>query len=209
MAASVDGGASLVHRMWAAAVGEYVCLIPTDTTAKIIFWSAQTSAPVVWRAMDNGECGFEVSKRFACSGALVTLADFDTVFKTEERFKQALPDPASMAGWTPQDASARIEEEPGSAERCGPDTDWECARIARGAANFEAAGEEAHFAITAFADRKAAQDACRKEKDWSAKYTKAQVPPRCPAPRATPTTATSGERTGSSSPCARARSSPR
>ncbi|WP_030689890.1 hypothetical protein [Streptomyces globisporus] len=103
--------------------------------------------------------------------------DFDTVFKTEERFKQALPDPASMAGWTPQGASARVEEEPKSAEQCGADTDWECARIARGDADFEAVGEEADFELTAFADKKAAQDACRKERTWSAKYTKAQVPP--------------------------------
>ncbi|WP_369142598.1 hypothetical protein [Streptomyces sp. R44] len=104
-------------------------------------------------------------------------ADFGTVFTTEERFKQALPDPASMAGWTPRDASARIEEEPKPAGQCASDTDWECARIARGDANFEAFGEEADFEITAFADKKAAQDACRKEKNWSAKYTKAQVPP--------------------------------
>ncbi|MFE7332161.1 hypothetical protein ACFU8W_46330 [Streptomyces sp. NPDC057565] len=103
--------------------------------------------------------------------------DFDTVFKTEERFKQGLPDPASMGGWTPQDASARVEEEPESAGQCAADTDWECARIARGKAKFEAVGEEALFEITAFADKKAAQDACRKEKTGSAKYTKAQVPP--------------------------------
>ncbi|MGW6949080.1 hypothetical protein [Streptomyces xanthophaeus] len=38
-------------------------------------------------------------------------------------------------------------------------------------------GEEAHFDVTAFADKKAAQDACRKEANWSAKYTKAQVLP--------------------------------
>ncbi|MDV5143115.1 hypothetical protein R1T08_01975 [Streptomyces sp. SBC-4] len=102
--------------------------------------------------------------------------DFDTVFKTEERFKQALPDPASMAGWTPRNASADIEEAPEPAENCGADADWYCARIARGEANFEAVGEEAQFDITAFADKRAAQDACRKEKNWSAKYTKAQVP---------------------------------
>ncbi|MFF2641758.1 hypothetical protein ACFVUB_18135 [Streptomyces niveus] len=35
----------------------------------------------------------------------------------------------------------------------------------------------ARFEITAFADKKAAQDACRKEKTRSAKYTKAPVPP--------------------------------
>ncbi|MFE5597302.1 hypothetical protein [Streptomyces sp. NPDC056549] len=110
-------------------------------------------------------------------GSEVSKADFDTVFTTEERFKQALPDPASMAGWTPQNAGARIEEEPKPAAECGPDSDWECARIARGDANFEAVGEEAHFDLTAFADTKAAQDACRKEKGWSAEYTKAQVPP--------------------------------
>ncbi|WP_435975617.1 hypothetical protein [Streptomyces sp. Qhu_M48] len=125
----------------------------------------QTAAPMVWRATGNGERSFEVAND-SDAVVLVTLtalatgtsagtgpgsgasavgkADFDTVFTTEERFKQALPDPASMAGWTPQDASARIEEEPKSAERCGPDPDWECARIARGDANFEAAGEEAH-----------------------------------------------------------------
>jgi hypothetical protein len=110
-------------------------------------------------------------------GSEVGKADFDTVFKTEERFKQALPDPASMAGWTPQDASASIEEEPNPAEQCSADTDWECARIARGHAHFEAVGEEASFELTAFADKKTAQDACRKEKTWSAQYTKAQVAP--------------------------------
>lgn len=107
----------------------------------------------------------------------VGKVDFDTVFKTDERFKQALPDPESMAGWTPRNASADIEEAPEPAENCGADADWYCARIARGEANFEAVGEEAHFDITAFADKKAAQDACRKETNWSAKYAKAQVPP--------------------------------
>ncbi len=104
-------------------------------------------------------------------------ADFDTVFKTEERFQQALPDPASMAGWAPRNANAEIEEEPTPSQSCGADNDWDCARIARGEANFEAAGEEAQFDLTAFADKKAAQDACGKEKSWSAKYTKAEVPP--------------------------------
>ncbi|MFE9560186.1 hypothetical protein ACFYM0_03675 [Streptomyces sp. NPDC006487] len=111
------------------------------------------------------------------AGSAVGKADFDTVFKTEEKFKQALPDPASMAGWRPQNASANIEEAPGAGESCGADADWYCARIARGEANFEAVGEEAHFDMTAFADKKAAQEACRKEANWSAKYTKAQVPP--------------------------------
>ncbi|MFD4370093.1 hypothetical protein [Streptomyces sp. NPDC058486] len=103
--------------------------------------------------------------------------DFDTVFKTEERFQLALPDPASMAGWTPQNASALIDEEPKSAGECASDTDWKCARIARGDAKFEAVGEEALFEITAFVDRTVARDACHKETTWSAKYTKAQVPP--------------------------------
>ncbi|WP_395358325.1 hypothetical protein ACHGLA_01215 [Streptomyces sp. YH02] len=107
----------------------------------------------------------------------VGKGDFDTVFKTEERFQQALPDPASMAGWTPRNAGAEIDEEPTPAQSCGADADWYCARIARGEANFEAFGEEAQFDLTAFADRKAAQDACRKEKNWSAKYTKAEVSP--------------------------------
>ncbi|MFD8204962.1 hypothetical protein ACFV2S_00920 [Streptomyces sp. NPDC059695] len=102
--------------------------------------------------------------------------DFDTVFKTEERFKQALPDLASMAGWTPQDASALIEEDPRPAGQCASDTDWECAKIARGDATFEAFGEEADFDITAFADQTGAQEACRKESTWSAKYTRALDP---------------------------------
>ncbi|MEU7075219.1 hypothetical protein AB0B30_35585 [Streptomyces narbonensis] len=110
-------------------------------------------------------------------GGAVGEGDFDTVFKTEERFKQALPDPASMAGWTPRNAGAEIEQEPTPAQSCGADGDWYCARIARGEANFEAVGEEAQFDLTAFADKKAAQDACQKEKSWSAKYTKAEVPP--------------------------------
>ncbi|MEU2503569.1 hypothetical protein ABZ621_02550 [Streptomyces sp. NPDC007863] len=110
-------------------------------------------------------------------GPAVDEADFDTVFDTEERFEQALPDPASMAGWTPRSAGAEIEEAPEPAANCGPDADWYCARIARGEADFEAAGEEAQFDLTAFADKSAAQDACRKEKNWSAKYTKAQVSP--------------------------------
>ncbi|APE22926.1 hypothetical protein [Streptomyces venezuelae] len=110
-------------------------------------------------------------------GSAVGKADFGTVFRTEERFKQALPDPASMAGWTPRSASADIEEAPEPAASCGADADWYCARIARGEADYEAFGEEAQFDLTAFADEKAAQDACRKEKSWSAKYTKAGVAP--------------------------------
>ncbi|MFB7828680.1 hypothetical protein ACFWG5_08295 [Streptomyces hydrogenans] len=108
---------------------------------------------------------------------MVDKGGSDTVFRTEERFRQALPDPASMAGWTPRSANAEIEEAPEPAANCGQDADWYCARIARGEANFEAVGEEAQFDLTAFADRSAAQDACRKEKTWSAKYTEAQVPP--------------------------------
>ncbi|MFE7510475.1 hypothetical protein ACFU8I_04505 [Streptomyces sp. NPDC057540] len=108
-------------------------------------------------------------------GSAAGAVGFDTVFRTEERFKQALPDPASMAGWTPQDASALIEEDPRPAGQCAADTDWECAKIARGDATFEAFGEEADFDITAFADQTGAQEACRKESTWSAKYTRAQV----------------------------------
>ncbi|MEU7279339.1 hypothetical protein AB0A69_11255 [Streptomyces sp. NPDC045431] len=103
--------------------------------------------------------------------------DFDTVFKTEERFKQALPDPASMAGWTPKNAGADIKESPKPAAECGADTHWDCTSVARGDANFEAFGEEALFDLVAYADKKAAQDACRKEKTWSAKYAKAEVAP--------------------------------
>ncbi|MFF1778698.1 hypothetical protein [Streptomyces virginiae] len=109
--------------------------------------------------------------------AAAGTVDFDTVFTTEERFKQALPDPASMAGWTPKSARADIEETPKPAAECGPDTHWDCTNVADGDANFEEVGERALFDIVAYADKKAAQDACRKEKDWSAKYSKAEVPP--------------------------------
>ncbi|MEU5915252.1 hypothetical protein [Streptomyces sp. NPDC047141] len=106
-------------------------------------------------------------------GSSAGTVGFDTVFKTEERFQQALPDPASMAGWTPRNASALIEDDPEPAARCAPSRDWECAKIAHGEAYFEAFGEEADFDITAFVDKAGAGEACRKEATWSAKYTKA------------------------------------
>ncbi|MCX4960698.1 hypothetical protein [Streptomyces virginiae] len=109
--------------------------------------------------------------------AAAGTVDFDTVFTTEERFKRALPDPASMAGWTPKRAGADIEETPKPAAECGADTHWDCTSVADGDANFEEVGERALFDLVAYADKKAAQDACRKEKDWSAKYSKADVPP--------------------------------
>lgn len=117
--------------------------------------------------------GASSSGKPAAAGAV----DFDTVFTTEDRFKQALPDPASMAGWTPKRAGADIEEAPKPAAECGPDTHWDCTAVADGDANFEEVGERALFDLVAYADKKAAQDACRKEKDWSAKYSKAEVPP--------------------------------
>ncbi|MFB6822872.1 SMI1/KNR4 family protein [Streptomyces virginiae] len=48
--------------------------------------------------------------------------DFDTVFTTEDRFKQAPPDPASMAGWTPKRVGADNEETLKPAAECDPDT---------------------------------------------------------------------------------------
>ncbi|WP_406055232.1 hypothetical protein OG462_06185 [Streptomyces sp. NBC_01077] len=137
------------------------CGNSADTTAEKPLTADGTTAG---RATSSGE---------QADGAM----GFDTVFKTEERFKQALPDPASMAGWTPKRAGANIEEEPKPAAKCGADTHWDCTSVARGGANFEAAGEEADFDVVAYADNKAAQDACRKEKDWSARYTRAEVPP--------------------------------
>ncbi|MGW7104419.1 hypothetical protein [Streptomyces sp. NPDC054838] len=104
-------------------------------------------------------------------------ADFDTVFNTEDRIRQALPDPGAMKGWKPKTGRVNIEERPESAAECGPDTAWDCTSIANGLAAFEEVGETAAFHIDAFADKKAAEAACRKEKDWSAKYTKAEVPP--------------------------------
>ncbi|MFJ3721595.1 hypothetical protein ACIPYQ_03385 [Streptomyces sp. NPDC090045] len=103
--------------------------------------------------------------------------DFDTVFKTEDRFRQALPDPESMKGWKPKTGRANVEEQPKSAAECGPDTHWDCTRIANGSVKFEAFGEFAYFDIQSYADKTAAGAACRKEKDWSAKYTKAEVAP--------------------------------
>lgn len=104
-------------------------------------------------------------------------ADFDTVFNTEDRIRQALPDPGAMKGWKPKTGRANIEEQPKSAAECGPDTHWDCTRIANGSVKFEAAGENAYFDIQAYADKKAAEAACSKEKDWSAKYAKAEVTP--------------------------------
>jgi hypothetical protein len=103
--------------------------------------------------------------------------DFDTVFNTEDRIRQALPDPGAMKGWKPKTGRADIEDQPKSAAECGPDTHWDCTGIADGSVKFEAAGENAYFDIQAYADKKAADAACRKEKDWSAKYSKAEVPP--------------------------------
>ncbi|WP_420077967.1 hypothetical protein ACN6AT_00465 [Streptomyces sp. JL4002] len=99
------------------------------------------------------------------------------MFNTEDRIRQALPDPGAMKGWKPKTGRADIEEQPKSAAACGPDTHWDCTGIADGSVKFEAAGENAYFDIQAYADKKAAEAACSKEKDWSAKYTKAEVPP--------------------------------
>ncbi|MFI8962405.1 hypothetical protein ACIGO8_09835 [Streptomyces sp. NPDC053493] len=102
--------------------------------------------------------------------------DFGTVFKTEQRIEQGLPDPASMKGWTPKNGSAEVEEQPKSAAECaGSAADWDCTAIADGSADFDAFGENADFDLTAFADKAAARAACAKEKAWFAKYTKAQV----------------------------------
>ena len=103
--------------------------------------------------------------------------DFATVFDTEKKIQSALPDPASMGGWTPENARAYVEEQPDSPSECSPDSHWDCTAIANGAAHFESAGETAVFSIDAFADQKAAQAACRKEVPWSVKYTKANVRP--------------------------------
>lgn len=104
-------------------------------------------------------------------------ADFDTVFNTEDRIRQALPDPEAMKGWKPQSGRADIEEQPKSAAQCGPDRHWDCTGIANGSVKFEAAGENAYFKIQAYAGNEASEAACRKEKDWSAKYSKAEVAP--------------------------------
>ncbi|WP_411105095.1 hypothetical protein [Streptomyces sp. cmx-4-9] len=104
-------------------------------------------------------------------------SDFDTVFNTEDRIRQALPDPGAMKGWKPKTGRADIEEQPKSPAECGPDTHWDCTGIADGSVKFEAAGENAYFDIQAYADKKAAEDACSKEKDWSAKHAKAEMPP--------------------------------
>lgn len=103
--------------------------------------------------------------------------DFDTVFNTKERIQQALPDPESMKGWKSKTGRADIEEQPKSAAECGPDTHWDCSGIAHGSTKFEEVGETVLFKIQAYADKKAAEAACRKEKDWSAKYTKAEAAP--------------------------------
>ncbi|WP_143196874.1 hypothetical protein [Streptomyces sp. CB00455] len=99
------------------------------------------------------------------------------MFNTEDRIKQALPDPASMKGWTPKTGRAEVEEQPKSAEQCGPDAHWDCTALANGVTKFEAVGETAYFTIQAYADKKAAAAACGREKDWSATYGKAEVPP--------------------------------
>ncbi|MGW7329924.1 hypothetical protein ACWGIU_15280 [Streptomyces sp. NPDC054840] len=104
-------------------------------------------------------------------------ADFDTVFNTEDRIRQALPDPGAMKGWKPKTGRANIENQPKSAAECGPNTHWDCTSIANGLAAFEEVGETAAFNIHAYADKKAAEAACRKEKDWSVDYTKAEVAP--------------------------------
>ncbi|WP_158754480.1 hypothetical protein [Streptomyces sp. NRRL F-2580] len=102
---------------------------------------------------------------------------FGALFNTEKSIQAALPDPGSMRGWTPKTGRAHIVDQPKSAADCGPDPDWECAAIANGLASFEEFGETAAFTITAFTDQKAAEAACLKEKDSSAKYTKADVSP--------------------------------
>ncbi|MFF1493653.1 hypothetical protein [Streptomyces sp. NPDC058304] len=103
--------------------------------------------------------------------------DFATVFNTERRIQSALPDPSQMAEWTPKTGRADIEEQPKSPVECGPDAHWDCTAIADGSAKFEAFGETVIFGIKAYADQKAAHDACGKEAAWSAKYTKANVSP--------------------------------
>lgn len=109
-------------------------------------------------------------------GKPVGNMDFDTVFNDKNKLRLALPDPASMREWTPKRGDAYIAE-PQDPSECGPDAAWHCARVANGVAEFEDVGEHADFKIDAFADRKTAQDACRKEAAWSAKYAKADVPP--------------------------------
>lgn len=104
-------------------------------------------------------------------------AGVHAVISTEARIQQALPDPDSMKGWTPKTGEASVVEKPKSEAECATGTDWDCAEIAGGSAKFEEFGETARFRITAFADEKAAAAACAKEKDWSAKYTKANAQP--------------------------------
>ncbi|MFB7277340.1 hypothetical protein ACFCZV_09540 [Streptomyces hydrogenans] len=161
--------------------GEYVLRIRRGSSAALMMALVAFAAGCGGSGSDAAPtkppAGDSAAKETGAGGAAVDESGSDTVFRTEERFKQALPDPTSMAGWTPRGASAEIEEAPEAAANCGPDADWYCARIARGEADYEAVGEEAQFDLTAFADKGAAQDACRKQKAWSAKYTKAQTPP--------------------------------
>ncbi|MFE0876188.1 hypothetical protein ACFW4X_15210 [Streptomyces smyrnaeus] len=102
---------------------------------------------------------------------------FGTVFDTERKIRATLPQPESMAGWTPKNGRAHVEEQPDSPSECGADTHWDCTAVGNGSANYEAAGETVIFSVDAFPDTKAAQAACRKEESWSAKYTKKKVPP--------------------------------
>ncbi|MEU8514988.1 hypothetical protein AB0C76_25855 [Kitasatospora sp. NPDC048722] len=103
--------------------------------------------------------------------------DFATVLNDKAKIQAALPDPDSMHGWTPRGGKADVAATPPSATDCAEDGSWDCAALADGRARFEAEGERATFTLQAFADRPAAQDACRKEAAWSAKYTRADVPP--------------------------------
>ena len=101
-------------------------------------------------------------------------ADFATVFADEKRIRLALPDPQTMQGWTAATSSARTADGDHS---CGPDDGWDCTAVATGRVKYKADGESAGFELIAFADRTKAQEACRKEAEWSAKYTALNVSP--------------------------------
>jgi len=111
----------------------------------------------------------------SAGGSADGAVSFGTVFGDKAKMKLALPDPASMHGWTPsREALPRGDsKEP---KECGPDSDWECAGVATARKQYQGGGEDVNFDIVAFADQKAAQDACRKEGASSAKYDKVDVP---------------------------------
>jgi hypothetical protein len=108
-------------------------------------------------------------------GTSSAAVDSGTVFDTEQKLRMALPPPEDMHGWRPVRASVNAAEQPEDASRCKA-ANWDCTAIASGEAQYEAFGETADFDLAAFANPKAAQDACRREAAWSAKYTKAQLP---------------------------------